>query len=80
MVPCDAGLPPSVFFMVQGAADTEAALIDHPDVTNVTLKGSVEIDKIVLAHSLNDLKKARWSSAGNHRSNIPVSARRPTVS
>ena len=74
MAPCDAGLPPSVFFIVQGAADTEAALINRPDVTKVTFTGSVETDKIVLAHSVNDLKKARWSSAGNHRFNIPVSA------
>lgn len=61
----EAGLPPGVFNVVQGAADTGAALISHPDVAKVTLTGSVETGKIVLAHSANDLKKVTLELGGN---------------
>ena len=60
----EAGLPPGVFNVVQGAADTGAALINHPDVAKVTLTGSVETGKIVLAHSANDLKKVTLELGG----------------
>ena len=60
----EAGLPPGVFNVVQGAADTGAALISHPDVAKVTLTGSVETGKIVLAHSANDLKKVTLELGG----------------
>ena len=60
----EAGLPPGVFNVVQGAADTGAALINHPDVAKVTLTGSVETGKIVLAHSATDLKKVTLELGG----------------
>jgi betaine-aldehyde dehydrogenase len=60
----EAGLPPGVFNVVQGAADTGAALISHPDVAKVTLTGSVETGKIVLAHSASDLKKVTLELGG----------------
>ena len=60
----EAGLPPGVFNVVQGAADTGAALISHPDVAKVTLTGSVETGKIVLAHSARDLKKVTLELGG----------------
>ena len=60
----EAGLPPGVFNVVQGAADTGAALISHPDVAKVTLTGSVETGKIVMAHSANDLKKVTLELGG----------------
>ncbi len=60
----EAGLPAGVFNVVQGAADTGAALISHPDVAKVTLTGSVETGKIVLAHSASDLKKVTLELGG----------------
>ena len=53
----EAGLPDGVFNVVQGARDTGAALINHKDVAKVTLTGSVETGKVVMAHSAQDLKK-----------------------
>ena len=60
----EAGLPPGVFNVVQGAAETGAALISHADVAKVTLTGSVETGKIVLAHSASDLKKVTLELGG----------------
>ena len=60
----EAGMPPGVFNVVQGAADTGAALISHSDVAKVTLTGSVETGKIVLAHSANELKKVTLELGG----------------
>ncbi len=60
----EAGLPPGVFNVVQGTADTGAALISHPDVAKVTLTGSVETGKIVLAQSASDLKKVTLELGG----------------
>ncbi len=60
----EAGLPPGLFNVVQGAADTGAALISHPDVAKVTLTGSVETGKIVLAHSASYLKKVTLELGG----------------
>ena len=60
----EAGLPAGVFNVVQGAADTGAALISHPDVAKVTLTGSVETGKIVLAHSAKELKKVTLELGG----------------
>jgi betaine-aldehyde dehydrogenase len=53
----EAGLPPGVFNVVQGATDTGAALVGHRDVAKVTLTGSVETGKIVMARAARDLKK-----------------------
>ena len=60
----EAGLPPGVFNVVQGARDTGAALIGHPDVAKVTLTGSVETGKIVMAHAAKDLKKVTLELGG----------------
>ncbi len=60
----EAGLPPGVFNVVQGARDTGAALISHPDVAKVTLTGSVETGKIVMAHAASDLKKVTLELGG----------------
>lgn len=60
----EAGMPPGVFNVVQGARDTGAALISHPDVAKVTLTGSVETGKVVLAHSAQDLKKVTLELGG----------------
>ncbi|MFT5611024.1 MAG: betaine-aldehyde dehydrogenase, partial [Polaribacter sp.] len=60
----EAGLPPGVFNVVQGARDTGSALISHPGVAKVTLTGSVETGKIVMAHSAQDLKKVTLELGG----------------
>ena len=60
----EAGLPPGVFNVVQGARDTGSALISHPSVSKVTLTGSVETGKIVMQHSAQDLKKVTLELGG----------------
>jgi betaine-aldehyde dehydrogenase len=60
----EAGLPPGVFNVVQGAAATGAALITHADVAKVTLTGSVETGKIVMAAAASDLKKVTLELGG----------------
>ncbi|MEM7359142.1 MAG: betaine-aldehyde dehydrogenase [Pseudomonadota bacterium] len=60
----EAGLPPGVFNVVQGARDTGSALISHPHVAKVSLTGSVETGKVVLGHSAKDLKKVTLELGG----------------
>ena len=60
----EAGVPPGVFNVVQGARDTGAALISHPEVAKVTLTGSVETGKVVMAHAAKDLKKVTLELGG----------------
>ena len=60
----EAGLPPGVFNVVQGAAEPGAALVRHPDVAKVTLTGSVETGKIVMAEAARDLKKVTLELGG----------------
>ena len=60
----EAGLPPGVFNVVQGARDTGAALVGHPDVAKVTLTGSVETGKVVMAQAARDLKKVTLELGG----------------
>ncbi len=59
-----AGLPPGVFSVVQGPRSTGQSLIDHPDVAKVTLTGSVETGKAVMAHAARDLKKVTLELGG----------------
>lgn len=60
----EAGLPDGVFNVVQGARDAGSALISHKDVSKVTLTGSVETGKVVMAHSAKDLKKVTLELGG----------------
>ncbi len=60
----EAGMPPGVFNVVQGAASTGAALIDHPDVAKVSLTGSVETGKAVMAAAARSLKKVTLELGG----------------
>jgi betaine-aldehyde dehydrogenase len=60
----EAGLPPGVFNVVQGAAATGSALISHADVAKVTLTGSVETGKVVMALAAQDLKKLTLELGG----------------
>lgn len=60
----EAGLPDGVFNVVQGAADTGSALVNHPDVAKVTLTGSVETGKIVAQQAARDLKNVTLELGG----------------
>ena len=60
----EAGVPPGVFNVVQGAAETGAMLVNHADVEKVTLTGSVEVGKIVMAEAAKDLKKVTLELGG----------------
>jgi betaine-aldehyde dehydrogenase len=60
----EAGLPPGVFNVVQGGRDCGARLIRHPDVAKVSLTGSVETGKSVMAHAARDLKKVTLELGG----------------
>lgn len=60
----EAGMPHGVFNVVQGAAATGAALIGHPDVDKVTLTGSVETGKVVMAAAAGGLKKVTLELGG----------------
>ena len=60
----EAGLPDGVFNVVQGARDTGSALISHKNVSKITLTGSVDTGKVVMAHSAKDLKKVTLELGG----------------
>lgn len=60
----EAGVPDGVFNVLQGARETGASLISHPKVSKVTLTGSVETGKKVMAHSAQDLKKVTLELGG----------------
>ena len=60
----EAGLPPGVFNVVQGAAATGSALVNHPDVAKVTLTGSVGTGKAVMAEAAKGLKKVTFELGG----------------
>ena len=60
----EAGMPPGVFNVVQGDAATGKALVTHADVAKVTLTGSVETGKIVMAQAGSDLKKVTLELGG----------------
>lgn len=60
----EAGVPPGVFNVVQGAAETGSTLVNHPDVAKVTLTGSVETGKVVMAQAARSLKKVTLELGG----------------
>ncbi len=60
----EAGMPPGVFNVVQGAAETGTMLVNHADVAKVTLTGSIEVGKIVMAEAAKDLKKVTLELGG----------------
>ena len=60
----EAGLPAGVFNVVQGAAETGAALVRHADVAKVSLTGSVETGRIIMAEAARDLKKVTLELGG----------------
>jgi betaine-aldehyde dehydrogenase len=60
----EAGLPPGVFQIVQGMADTGRLLTAHPDIRKVSLTGEVGTGKAVMADSAASLKQVTLELGG----------------
>jgi betaine-aldehyde dehydrogenase len=60
----DAGLPPGVFQVVQGFAETGRLLTRHPDIRKVSLTGEVGTGKAVMADAAQTLKNVTLELGG----------------
>jgi betaine-aldehyde dehydrogenase len=60
----EAGLPPGVFQVVQGFADTGRLLTRHPDIRKVSLTGEVGTGKAVMADAAQTLKNVTLELGG----------------
>jgi betaine-aldehyde dehydrogenase len=60
----EAGLPPGVFQVVQGFADTGRLLARHPDIRKVSLTGEVGTGKAVMADAAQTLKSVTLELGG----------------
>lgn len=60
----EAGAPPGVFNVVQGAGETGKALVEHPDVAKVSLTGSVPTGKRAMAAAAATLKHVTMELGG----------------
>jgi betaine-aldehyde dehydrogenase len=60
----EAGLPPGVFNVVQGAAETGQLLSRHRDIAKVSLTGEVETGKKVMADAAGTLKHVTMEMGG----------------
>lgn len=60
----EAGLPPGVFNVVQGAGATGAALASHPGVAKVSVTGSVPTGKRVMKAAADTLKRVTMELGG----------------
>jgi betaine-aldehyde dehydrogenase len=60
----EAGLPPGVFRVVQGFAETGRLLTRHPDIRKVSLTGEVGTGRAVMADAANTLKNVTLELGG----------------
>ena len=60
----EAGLPPGLFSVVQGAADVGSHLSRHPDIAKISLTGSVPTGRRVAATAGENLKKVSLELGG----------------
>jgi betaine-aldehyde dehydrogenase len=60
----EAGLPPGVFNVVQGAASVGTALAAHPGIAKLSLTGSVETGKRAMATAASTLKHVTMELGG----------------
>ncbi len=60
----EVGLPPGVFNVVQGAAETGRALVAHPGVAKVSLTGEVSTGRSVMASASSTLKHVTLELGG----------------
>ncbi|MDX1621194.1 MAG: CoA-acylating methylmalonate-semialdehyde dehydrogenase, partial [Nitriliruptorales bacterium] len=68
----EAGLPPGVFNVVQGDADTVTALLDHPDVAAVSSVGSTPVARHIYERAgANGKRVQALGGAKNHAVVLP---------
>jgi len=60
----EAGLPPGVFQVVQGFADTGRLLTRHPDIRKISLTGEVGTGKAVMSDAAETLKSVTLELGG----------------
>lgn len=60
----EAGVPPGVFSVVQGAAETGRLLTRHPDIAKISLTGEVGTGKAVMADAASTLKHVTLELGG----------------
>jgi len=60
----EAGLPPGVFNVVQGAKETGRALSRHPGIAKVSLTGEVATGRAVMADAASNLKHVTMELGG----------------
>jgi betaine-aldehyde dehydrogenase len=63
-IPLQAGLPPGVFQVVQGFAETGRLLTRHPDIRKVSLTGEVGTGKAVMSDAAQSLKSVTLELGG----------------
>src|SRR5271168_4059803 len=68
----EAGVPPGIFNIVQGASNVGEAITDHPDIKAVTFIGSTEVAKLVYARGAASGKRVQcMGGAKNHGVILP---------
>ena len=60
----EAGLPPGLFNVVQGAAETGRLLTRHPDIRKISLTGEAGTGKLVMADAARTLKHVTLELGG----------------
>jgi aldehyde dehydrogenase (NAD+) len=58
------GLPPGVVNLVNGAGETGAAIVDHPDVDKIAFTGSTEVGRIIRKATAGSGKKLSLELGG----------------
>ena len=65
----DAGLPPGVLKILNGAGKTGAAIVEHPDVDKIAFTGSTEVGRLIM-RSLAGTKKKYTLELGGKAANV----------
>ncbi|WP_018151046.1 betaine-aldehyde dehydrogenase [Leeia oryzae] len=60
----EAGVPDGVFNVMQGSSDVARKLIAHPDVAKVSITGSTETGKAIMADAAKTLKRVTMELGG----------------
>ncbi|MCB6184188.1 betaine-aldehyde dehydrogenase [Leeia sp. TBRC 13508] len=60
----EAGVPDGVFNVIQGSSDVARKLIAHPDIAKVSLTGSTETGKAIVADAAKTLKRVTMELGG----------------
>jgi malonate-semialdehyde dehydrogenase (acetylating)/methylmalonate-semialdehyde dehydrogenase len=71
-LPHEAGVPPGIINVVQGAREVGEAITDHPDIKAVTFIGSTAVAKSVYARGVGNGKRVQcMGGAKNHGVILP---------